>query len=105
MVAAFGGNDVRCSGYARFGTAELSRLALEALQDRTACLLANHGIIALGETLDNAMWRAVELETLATQYCTSLAIGGPVLLSDKEIDETLKAFAGYGIETEPADFP
>lgn len=97
MVAAFGGNSVRCAGYARFGTAELSALALEALEDRTACLMANHGMIALGETLEKAMWRAVELETLARQYCVSLSIGGPVLLSDKDIDETKAAFGSYGL--------
>lgn len=98
MVAAFGGPDVRCAGYARFGTARLSALALDALDGRMACLLANHGMIALGETLDKAMWRAVELETLARQYCVALTIGGPVLLDEADIDETLEAFAGYGIQ-------
>lgn len=98
MVAAFGGNDVRCSGYARYGTAELSRLALDALRERTACLLANHGMIAMGETPEKAMWRAVELETLAKQYFHSLQLpGGPVILSDAEIDETLRGFGQYGL--------
>lgn len=99
MVAAFGGHDVRCAGYARYGTPELSDLALEAMEDRTACLLANHGMIVLGDTLDKAMWRAVELETLAKQYCLSLTIGGPVLLSDAEINETLEAFGSYGLRS------
>lgn len=98
MVAIFGGNDVRCGGYARYGTPELSRHALEALKDRTACLLANHGVIALGSDLDRAMWRAVELETLAKQYYHSLQLdGGPVILSDAEIDEVLAGFSGYGL--------
>ena len=100
MIAAFGGTDIRCAGYARFGTEKLSRLALDALQDRTACLLANHGMIALGETLEKAMWRAVELETIAKQYYLSMMIGGPVLLSDAEIAEAAAAFGSYGLRDE-----
>ena len=96
MVAAFGGADVRCSDYATFGTEALSATALAALAGRSACLLANHGMIALGESLDKAMWRAVELETLARQYWHTLAIGGPVLLSDDQITETTRRFDGYG---------
>ncbi|TYC80522.1 class II aldolase [Stappia sp. BW2] len=98
MIAAFGGTNVRCAGYATFGTAELSELAIEAMQDRTACLLANHGMIAVGESLGKAMWRAVELETIARQYYLSLQIGGPVLLSDQAIADTLKSFSGYGLQ-------
>lgn len=106
MVAAFGGTDVRCAGYARFGTAELSALALEALEGRAACLLANHGAIATGPTLDKAMWIAVELETLARQYAISLTIGGPHILDDHQIAETAAAFAGYGLrEREAARAP
>lgn len=97
MIAAFGGHDVRCAGYARFGSTELAGLALEAMDGRTACLLANHGMIAIGETLAKAMWRAVELETIARQYCLSLMIGGPVLLDRTAIDAALDAFAGYGL--------
>ena len=98
MVAAFGGNNVRCAGYATFGTEELSTLAIEAMKDRTACLLANHGMIAIGENLAKAMWRAIELETIARQYYLSLLIGGPVLLSDDAINDTHKSFAGYGLQ-------
>ncbi|MGB3315722.1 MAG: class II aldolase/adducin family protein [Albidovulum sp.] len=100
MMAAFGGMTVPCAGYARFGSEELSRLALDALDGRTACLLANHGMIAMGETLDKAMWRAVELETIARQYYLSLMIGGPVLLSDAEIAETAAAFGSYGVQVD-----
>ena len=96
MVAAFGGANLRCSDYALFGSQALSDAALQALEDRWACLLANHGAIALGETLDKALWRASELETLARQYVLSMQAGGPVLLSASEIEEALKAFRGYG---------
>ena len=98
MIAAFGGNDVPCSDYATYGTAELSDLAIKVMGDRSACLLANHGMIALGETLEKAMWRAVELETIAKQYYYSLLIGGPTLLSDAEIEDTSKSFGSYGIQ-------
>lgn len=96
MIAAFGGADIRCSDYARFGAEALSRTALEALEGRNACLLANHGAIAVGPTLDRAMWLAVELETLAKQYCLALTIGGPRLLSEAQIAETAAAFGEYG---------
>ncbi|MBX2853635.1 MAG: class II aldolase/adducin family protein [Rhodobacteraceae bacterium] len=98
MIAAFGGTNVRCAGYARFGSEELSQLAIDAMVNRTACLLANHGMITIGESMGKAMWRAVELETIAKQYYHSLMIGGPVLLSDGEINETMAAFAGYGVQ-------
>lgn len=98
MVAIFGGSDVRCSGYATFGTEELSREAVAALDGRTACLLANHGMITLGDTLDKAMWRATELEVLAQQYCVSLTIGGPVILDDDAMADTHGQIAGYGLQ-------
>ncbi len=98
MVAAFGGATVRCAGYARFGSAELSKLALEALEDRTACLLANHGMIAMGESLKKAIWRTVELETLARQYYHALQLGDVVILSDAEIAEVQMAFGSYGLQ-------
>jgi L-fuculose-phosphate aldolase len=94
MVAAFGGGDVPCAPYRTFGTAALSEVAVATLAGRTACLLANHGCIALGADLADAMWRAVELETLAQQYLLSLAVG-PVLLSRRELAEALAAFGAY----------
>ena len=97
MVASFGGNSVRCSGYETYGTAALAEKAAEAIRDRTACLLANHGMIAIGDSLSTAIWRAIELETLARQYYLSLTIGGPVLLDDRAIEETLRAFSSYGV--------
>ncbi len=101
MVAAFGGNSVRCAGYERYGTAALATVAAKAMRDRTACLLANHGMITIGESLAKAMWRAIELETIARQYFLSLTIGGPVLLGDDAIEETLASFAGYGMQPDP----
>ena len=69
---------------------------MEALRDRTACLLEHHGLIATGTTLGRAMWLAVEVETLAQQFHGCLQIGGPRLLSVEEID-TVRAHMGqYG---------
>ena len=67
MIAVFGGTVVRCAPFARYGTPELSVLAIAAPGGRTACLLATHGSIAIGADLDKAMLRAVELETIARQ--------------------------------------
>lgn len=98
MIAAFGGTDIRCGGYARYGTKELSDEALKALEGRNGCLLANHGMIAVGPSLDKTMWLAVELETLAQQYYMSLLIGGGVILSADRIAETMAAFGDYGLQ-------
>ncbi len=97
MIAAFGGAPIRCATYATFGTAALSAHAVAALEGRMGCLLANHGMIVLGETLEKALWRAGELETLAFQHHHASLLGGPVLLSDEEIAETAAAFSGYGV--------
>ena len=105
MIAAFGGADIRCAGYAPFGTAALSRLALTALEGRAACLLANHGSIAVGPSLAKAMWLAAELEALARQYFNVLQIGGGVILSDGEIAEAIAAFDGYGLQDQGARRP
>ncbi|GKT36318.1 D-erythritol 1-phosphate dehydrogenase, partial [Aduncisulcus paluster] len=96
--AAFGGTDIRCAGYARYGTKELSDHAIAALEGRNGCLLANHGMIALGANLDKAMWLAVELETIARQYYLSLALDSRIILSDEEIADTAKGFSTYGLQ-------
>ena len=97
MIALGGGNSIRCAPYATFGSQELSDTVLEALQGRTACLLANHGMIATGPTLAKAMWLGVEVETLARQYFNTLLLGGPNILSDEEIARVLEKFKDYGM--------
>jgi len=100
MVAAAGGADIRCAPYATFGTAELSAHAVAALQGRKACLLAHHGMIATGASLAQALWLAVEVETLARQYLGCLQAGiEPPLLSEAEIDAVIAKMAGYGHAT------
>lgn len=103
MVALAGGRDIRCAGYATFGTQALSDLVLEALEDRKACLMAHHGMIACGASLDAALALAVEVETLAAQYVAALALGAPPELSDAQIAEVLEKIAkGGGYGSEPA---
>ena len=73
-------------------------MAQHALEGRNACLLANHGMIVVGESLAKAMWLAVELETIAKQYFLSLQCGEPVILSDAEIAQTARSFSTYGLQ-------
>ena len=90
MVAVAGGTDIRCSDYACFGTQKLSDTALKALEGRTACLLGHHGLIVLADTFEKALWRAHEVETLATMYVHALAIGEPPRLSDAEMSQVIE---------------
>jgi L-fuculose-phosphate aldolase len=96
MVAVAGGDTIRCAPYATFGTAELSSHAVRALEGRTACLLAHHGMIAVGPSLERALWLAVEVENLARQYHGCLQIGQPPLLSRTEIETVRQKMVGYG---------
>lgn len=93
MIALFGGAPLRCADYALFGTAELSQAVLRALDGRSACLMANHGAIALGKDAPAALAAATELEVLAQQYLLSRQVGGPVLLSEQDIQDAIEQFS------------
>lgn len=96
MVAAAGGADIRCAPYATFGTAELSQHALAAMAGRKACLLAHHGVIACGGTLDAALALAIEVENLARIYGEVRKLGVPQLLPAEEMTRVIAKFASYG---------
>jgi L-fuculose-phosphate aldolase len=96
MVAVFGGTDVPVADYATFGTEALSANVLKALEGRNGCLMANHGAITFGPSLERALWLMLELETLARQYILALQLGGPVVLEDARIAETMAGMANYG---------
>ncbi len=96
MVAVAGGDDIRCAPYATFGTEELSHHAVTALEGRKACLLANHGLIALGTDFASAHKLAVEVETLAEMYWRARQIGEPVILDAGEMAVVLEKFRSYG---------
>lgn len=96
MVAVAGGADIRCAPYATFGTQELSDNAIAALAGRNACLLANHGVIALGTQLGAALALAGEVENLAAQYAAAVRFGNPRLLSEAEMRTVVEKFKNYG---------
>jgi L-fuculose-phosphate aldolase len=95
-VAFAGGADIRCAGYATFGTQELSDAALGALEGRRACLLANHGAVAWGEDIEDAAGLAEKVEALARLYWQALQVGEPTLLPEAEMARVLAKFANYG---------
>lgn len=102
MVAASGGAAIRCAPYATFGTEELSNNALTALEGRSCCLLANHGVIATGPSLFKALWLANEVEVLAKQYFLSRQMGSPNILPDDEIGRVIEKFKLYGARPKKA---
>jgi L-fuculose-phosphate aldolase len=96
MVAVAGGPDIRCAPYSTFGTQELSDAAIAALEGRKACLLANHGVIALGADLPAALALAGEVENLAAQYCAALILGEVRILDEHEMRRIVEKFSSYG---------
>ena len=100
MVAVAGGKDIRCAPYATYGTPALAEHAVAALSERQACLLANHGSIAIGASVAAALALASEIEELAAQYCEVLKVGGERLLSGEQMQEVLNKFASYGQKSE-----
>jgi L-fuculose-phosphate aldolase len=96
MIAMAGGDKIPCAPYALFGTQALSDGAIAALKDRKACLLANHGMIAIGRDLKQALAITQEVENLCEQYWRALQIGQPYILSQQEMAEVFEQFKGYG---------
>lgn len=96
MIGVTGGTSLKVSDYAEFGTQELSKAMLKALQSRTACLLANHGQICFGSDLDKAVGLAREIETLCQQYWAASLAGNPVELTGKQMSSVLRRFKTYG---------
>ena len=105
MVAVMGGTTLRCAPYATFGTQALSDAAIAALEDRMACLLAQHGQISLGVTLESALSMALEVETLARIYLQALALGEPPVLSDDEMARVIARMQRlhYGLPPDDAE--
>ena len=95
MVAMAGGNDIKCSKYAAYGTRELSKNILKVLKNRSACLIGNHGQIAFSKNLSKAFELAEEVENLSNQYITALKIGKPKILSSKEMHKVLSKAKNY----------
>lgn len=96
MVAVAGGHDIPCVPYATFGTDALAHHVAEGLKHRDACLMANHGQVAIGDTLEAALELAFEVETLAEQYFKVLLLGPAHILPDSEMELMLEKFRSYG---------
>jgi L-fuculose-phosphate aldolase len=96
MIAVAGGSSIRCAEYATFGTAELAENTLFALEGRRACLLANHGMVAVAADIEGALRLAIEVENLAAQYWRALQIGEPVILDEEEMARVIERFKSYG---------
>lgn len=97
MVASFGGDVVPCASYACFGSAALAQTVVDAMGTTySACLMANHGIVTIGQDLPAALLRAKKLEILAKQYLLARAAGEPVLLDEEELAEVHQRYDGYG---------
>ncbi|MFJ8254929.1 class II aldolase/adducin family protein [Streptomyces sp. NPDC094466] len=97
-AAAILGGPVRTAAYARYGTPELAEAMLGALEGRTGCLLANHGTVTYGDTLDQAYERTAQLEWLCRLWLTASSVPGrtPALLDAAQLDEVTEALKGYG---------
>jgi L-fuculose-phosphate aldolase len=102
LVVRFGGDDVRCAPYVTFGTPALAAAAVTALVNRTACLLANHGMIVTGTTADAALTAAITLEALARQYLLARAAGKVRLLTRAEMQAARERFKTYGPASRPS---
>jgi L-fuculose-phosphate aldolase len=96
MVAVAGGDSVRCTPYHTFGTEALSQAVAAAMIDRNACLMANHGLVAAGTTVAQAMKIALEIESLCGTYLQALAVGKPALLDAAQMAEVIEKFRHYG---------
>jgi len=95
MVGVAGGEDIKCTKYATFGTRQLSNNILSALKNRSACLIGNHGQIAFGENLDKAFELAQEVENICNQFINALRIGIPKILSKNEMKIVLGKMKNY----------
>ena len=95
MVALAGGNDLKCAKYATFGTQELSDNIINALKNRKACLMSNHGQVAFGDNLEQAFELAQEVENICHQYINAIRIGEPKILSSSEMDVILEKVKNY----------
>ena len=95
MIALAGGDDIKCAEYATFGTKELSKNVIIALENRSACLMSNHGQVAFGKNLEDAFELAQEVENICLQYINAIRIGIPKLLSKKEMKIVLDKMKNY----------
>ncbi len=95
MVALAGGDDIKCADYATFGTKQLSKNIIQALNKRKGCLMSNHGQVAFGKNLDQAFELAEEIENICHQYINTIKLGNPKILSFEEMNKILEKTKNY----------
>lgn len=95
-LVAYAGRNVRCAQYATYGTVRLAQNAFEAMKDRNACLLANHGLLAGGLDLSHAFNVTEEIEFCCELYCRAKAMGEPLILDEEEMTRMIERFKDYG---------
>ena len=95
MIALAGGEDIKCAEYATFGTKDLSENIIKALQNRSACLMSNHGQVAFGKNLEEAFELVQEVENICHQYTITLKLGKPKILSLEEMKKVLNKARNY----------
>ena len=95
MIALAGGDDIKCAKYGTFATKELSKNILNALEKRKACLMSNHGQVAIGQNLNQAFELAEEVENICHQYIIALKLGQPKILSFSEMQKILEKIKNY----------
>lgn len=103
MVAVAGGSDIPCVPYATFGTDELAQFVADGVAERDACLMANHGMVALAHSPEAALELAVEVEHLARCYCQALTLGEPAILSQQDMNAVLARFGSYRRNAQATD--
>ncbi len=101
LIALAGTAEVPCAEYATYGSAELARNVASALGSGKAALMANHGMVALGDSLSAALRLAAEIETLAGHYWRALQIGSPAILDGDEISRVGAKLREYGQTRKP----
>lgn len=95
-LVGFSGNKVPLAPYATYGTPELAENIVKAIGSYNACLMANHGIVTVGPSLDSAFNVAEELELVSRLYYQARCLGQPVILSDEEMEVVVRKFNTYG---------
>ena len=97
VVASFGGVVLPVSPYATYGSQALADNVAATLSDRyRACLMANHGAVAVAATLRSAASRARDVEWFCGVWRRARELGDPVILDDAELDRVREQLKTYG---------
>ena len=96
LIGFAGGDGVRCTSYAPFGSPELAEIARDGMKGRYAVLLGNHGLLAAGPNMQYAFNAAEEIEFVCELHWRAKSVGDPVILSEEDMNVVLEKFKTYG---------